>query len=114
MRYLSWPQGIVLLVGLVIVLVCLILPFSAFNVWYYWEEVIGGGYNYVAVTCPAPVDQPSCDGIAGDVAAAICETCSDHASTKMTWFWTLFGLTIVGTAAGYVIAGRETAKKASG
>ncbi len=110
MKLMSWPQAIVLLVGLLIILLCLIIPFSPFTIYYTHESALGGVTIYT-VTCPAPVDQPSCDEYAGPIRAAICEDCNDYASTQMTWFWILFSLTIVGTVAGYFYMGRLQALK---
>ncbi len=110
MRFMSWPQAIVLGIGLLLVLLTLLIPYSSYNIFYAHETATGGVTVYT-VTCPAPVDQPSCDEFAGPVKAAICEDCNQIASSEMTWFWILFSLTIVGTIAGYFITGYLQAQK---
>ncbi len=105
MRFTSWPQGIVLLIGLLVIMVCLMIPFLDFTISYTHESA-SGDVTIHTVTCPAPVDQPSCDEYEGPVKVAICEDCNDQASTQMTWFWILFSLAIVGTAAAYFYVGR--------
>jgi hypothetical protein len=113
MKLISWPQAGVLLLGFVFVMLFLFLPFSQFNIFYVQDEVIGSGVNVYEVTCPAPIDQPSCDDYVSPIRRAVCDDCNDRAGTRMTGFWVLESLTVLGTAAGYVIAGRLQKQKST-
>ena len=112
MKFASWPQFWILVGGLFIILLLLIIPYTSYNVYYAPEESpVEGALPILMVTCPAPVDQPSCDEFTSPVKADICEDCNRFASNKMTWFWTLFGLTIAGGIGLYVYVGYLQAQK---
>ncbi len=109
MKWISWPQALVLLIGVGLILLALVIPFSHFSIYYTHESPLGNATTSYTVTCPPPVDQPSCDEYESRLKAAICEDCNDQASTQMTWFWILFSLLILGTAAAYFYMGRMLA-----